>query len=387
MRELMQLSNKTILLISPQDWGSMFLSKHHYALALAERGNKLYFLNPPQISSELKRGEVVLTPSGVNPSLFLIQHRLAFPYTLKYHFGYAFHALMKFHIQKIMAALPVKPDIIWSFDLGNLYPFVFFPKSTFKIFHPVDEPRNTTALNAAIGSDVIFSVTTEILEKYSSIDVPRYFINHGISSAFADIDAAYVPKETIDIGLAGNLLRNDIDWPSLLQIVHDNEQAIFHFWGCYVPAESNIGASHEVMPFIDVLRKLDNVKLHGVVTPERLAHEIAFMDVFLICYDIMKDQSRGTNYHKVMEFLSSGRVIVSNNITAYQSSELIEMCKRRDNNEELPALFKKVIANLSIYNSRPLMDKRIAYAKDNTYQRQLDRIASHLENIKSKRYN
>ena len=41
------LRNKTILIISPQAWGKMFLSKHHYAIELAKRGNAVYFLNPP----------------------------------------------------------------------------------------------------------------------------------------------------------------------------------------------------------------------------------------------------------------------------------------------------------------------------------------------------
>ena len=38
---------------------------------------------------------------------------------------------------------------------------------------------------------------------------------------------------------------------------------------------------------------------------------------FLICYDVKKDQSKGTNYHKVSEYLVYGRPIVSNYVSAY----------------------------------------------------------------------
>ena len=43
------------------------------------------------------------------------------------------------------------------------------------------------------------------------------------------------------------------------------------------------------------------------------------MDAFLICYDVEKDQSKGTNYHKVMEYLAYGRPIVSNYVSRYAS--------------------------------------------------------------------
>ena len=42
------LRDRTILLVSPNEWGAMHVSKHHYALELAERGNRVIFLNPPR---------------------------------------------------------------------------------------------------------------------------------------------------------------------------------------------------------------------------------------------------------------------------------------------------------------------------------------------------
>lgn len=48
-------NNKTILIISPEPWGKMMISKHHYALELAKLGNEVYFLNPPNNNSIKKK--------------------------------------------------------------------------------------------------------------------------------------------------------------------------------------------------------------------------------------------------------------------------------------------------------------------------------------------
>ncbi len=54
------LNDKTILIISPQEWGKMLLSKHHYALELAKAGNIFYFLNPPDKKAELNYNSIAI---------------------------------------------------------------------------------------------------------------------------------------------------------------------------------------------------------------------------------------------------------------------------------------------------------------------------------------
>ena len=100
------------------------------------------------------------------------------------------------------------------------------------------------------------------------------------------------------------------------------------------------------------------------------------------CYDILKDQSKGTNYHKVMEYLSTGKVVVSNNITTYKPlPNLVIMTKERDNNDNLPALFKEVINKLDYYNSDDLKIERTQFANSNTYSNKIINIENLLKNI------
>jgi glycosyltransferase involved in cell wall biosynthesis len=373
----MDLRDKTILVVSPQSWGKMFISKHHYAIELARRGNKVLFLNPPE--NELVNGQngIAIVPSGVTDNLFLVHHRLSFPYRLKFHALPLFHWLMQFHVRKLLKEIgPV--DIVWSFDLGNLYPFRLLGNKAFKVFHPVDEPLNKTAIEAARDADIIFSVTQEILEKYKTFQAPKHFINHGVSDDFLQgVNQHKMLTSSVRVGFAGNLLRGDIDREILLKIMRENPTVIFECWGSYARAQSNIGGGEDAATrdFITSLRELKNVILHGPVPSAVLAKAVHDMDAFLICYDVQKDQSKGTNYHKILEYLSTGKVVISNNVTTYQHDPLlIAMTQERLHNRDLPGLFRNIIDNLHQYNSMDKQEYRIAFARDNTYTRQIERI-------------
>lgn len=380
----MVLRNKVILVISPQEWGKMLLSKHHYALELAKAGNIVYFLNPPDVTGQLPFNSIVTEQSTLNSNLFMIRHRLYFPYILKFKAISVFHVLMKPHVKRILKKIGKKVDILWSFDLGNLYPFRLFPDNMLKVFHPVDEPLTKQAIIAAHGARIVFSVTHEILDKYKPYNVPREFVNHGVSEDFlASLPQNhYQPAQAVKVGYAGNMLRPDMDRSTLLTIIRDNPKTEFHFFGSYQAKDTNIGGdeSESAQVFINNLKDASNVSLHGVLNQQQLAAAYAAMDAFLVCYDIKKDQSKGTNYHKLMEYLATGRVIISNNITTYNDKpELIMMTKERENNDSLPALFKSIINNIADYNSAPSQDTRRRFASANTYSRQLSRISELLE--------
>lgn len=374
------LQQKNIVILSPQSWGNMMLSKHHYAIELAKKGNKVYFLNPPNDPTPAER--VLVKPSGIHENLFIVENKLFFPYNLKFHALPLFHWLMKQQVKMICKHIPGNIDIVWSFDIGFTYPLYFFPAGALKIFHPVDEPSSPEAIKAAKGAAIIFSVTNEILDKYQHLSVPRHFINHGISEEFLHpITAGKRATGTIHAGFSGNLLRNDLDAGTLLTIVQENPSIQFEFWGTYRVKDSNIGGSGDTaqLHFIQALQQCPNVTLHGPVGVKDLAGNLGNMDMFLICYDVQKDQSKGTNYHKIMEYISTGKVIVSNNVTTYRDKpELVQMIAERNDNNGLPLLFKKIAGSLAVYNDITLQEKRIAFAKDNTYARQVERIEDYL---------
>ena len=377
------LTNKTILIISPQCWNHVFVSKHHYALTLAEMGNKVYFLNPIDIANPNSKEKITIEQLPENENLFCVNHTLYFPYKLKFHSISIFHWLMYFHIKKILKQINKPLDIVWSFDLGNYFPLKMLP-AKYKIFHPVDEPLNVTAYKSARGADIIFSVTKEILHRYSSYNINRYVIDHGLSTTFVsttNIKNEIINNKQIRVGLSGNHTRTDIDWPILITIIEQSPEIIFEFWGPNSLKKTKGNELNNIQQdlFIDIIKKLPNVILHGVIGTKDLASELNRMDAFLICYDILKDQSKGTNYHKILEYISTGKVIISNNITAYHNkTDLVQMSNERNNNNSLPSLFKNVINNLEIYNTPNLQNKRKLFAAENTYLKQIERIEAYI---------
>jgi hypothetical protein len=212
---------------------------------------------------------------------------------------------------------------------------------------------------------------------YHEYTVPKHFIHHGLAEEFIGSNKQIKNDKSIRVGLSGNWLRKDIDTDCLIQIVKENENVIFEFWGSYKTKQSNIGGESdtEVKRFIAELMISKNVNLHGPIHPSNLAQEFRRMDAFLICYDILKDQCHGTNYHKVMEYLSTGKVVVSNNITTYASiPNLLEMSESRTNNNNLPTIFKNVVSNLKHYNQPAFQALRSNFAKSNLYSKKIEEI-------------
>jgi len=111
--------------------------------------------------------------------------------------------------------------------------------------------------------------------------------------------------------------------------------------------------------------------LHGVTEQEALAKAMQDMDVFLFVYSANADMNAASNSHKLLEYISTGKTVVSTYVSTYKGTALLEMCK--DENE-LPALFNQVKDNISQYNSIDKQQARISYALNNSYAAQIDKI-------------
>jgi glycosyltransferase involved in cell wall biosynthesis len=372
----MQLSGKIIFIVSYENWGEMLMSKHHYAIELGKAGNKVYFINHPDKRKELKRGEVRLAPTEAR-NVTEVQHRLWHPYVLKFRFKTLYNFFTSFHIRKILRVVGVKPDVVWSFDTGNTLPLKYFPRSAVKIYMPVDGPfGHEDERRSADESDVIISVTDRILSTYSVFDKPKFRINHGVAEVFLNGAGVAPEKGKLKVGYSGSLIRNDLDTNCFLRIIKDHPDVTFEFWGEHDYKKSNIHLPQDVhnntLMFLDTLKKLPNVILHGTVNSATLAEGLKRMDVLLVCYRIKNDQ----NHHKVLEYLGTGKVIVSNYMSSYsdEDPDLIYMVENRESNDELPELFNRIINNLGVYNAEEMAAKRKKFASQYSYSNNIKRI-------------
>lgn len=374
----MVFDNKTVLILSQQDWGTMFLSKHHYAVELGKMGNQVYYVEGPNSDMSLAKGEVQINATE-HKNVFFIRHRLSFPLFVKFKLPAVYNFLIARHIKRLIKGLPQQVDAVISFDISNTLPLIAFSKCS-RILIAADDSKDKSAVDAGKGASAILGIAKELLDKYESYNVPKYLLGHGVAAYFINEEVSTKGNNPLQIGMSGNFLRRDLDRQTMLAIINENTEIVFNLWGSCNYNNSNLlsDKDNNTLAFIEALRKCKNVMLHGQVSPSVLAAALKKMDGFLICYDIEKDQSGGTNYHKVLEYLATGKVIVSNNITTYDTSDrLIQMPAER-NNVKLPALFKEVVTNIDKYNAVSQQQKRITYAKEHTYVSNLQKIASYL---------
>ena len=81
-----------------------------------------------------------------------------------------------------------------------------------------------------------------------------------------------------------------------------------------------------------------------------------------------------------MEFISTGKIVVANNITTYKNRpDLVHMFPEREHNKTLPRVFKEVINSLAHYNAETAQENRKKFARENTYSKQLMRIEELLQ--------
>ena len=369
------LKNKTIVILSPQGWGKMWVSKHHYAIELANRGNKVYFVSPPSLDKK-SHGIRFSQPVAGLDHLFEVKYSLFFPYAIRFHWKWLFNQLMYLIIRRIRKKISEPIDIVWDFTSSGYFSSLKSWYAYLNIYHPMDQIAQK--IPNTKGAQVIFSVSEVILEVFNETNIPKYFINHGLGGGFLEYayearknKHVYSPSSEPKIGYIGNLLIPCIDRPTFKQIILENPQVEFHFWGNYKLKNNN--GDDEVLSFIGFLQNQKHVFLHGPVSPDVLVKEMSAIDIFLICYSIEKDPNNSSNSHKILEYLSTGKGVVSNYISSYSDTSVLEML-REEENSRLPKLFIEVVDNLEKINSVERRLERIEFAIDNTYANQINRI-------------
>lgn len=375
------LQGKKILIVSPQPWGKIRISKHHYAVELAKAGNTVYFLNPPINGN---RFEVI--PIAEEERLFQVNFSTWMPYRLKFHARKLFDMGMKRQMGWISKKLG-GIDVLWCFD-PNVYTNLKWFGASLTIFHPVDPVNRQEQIDVAQTADILFTVSEKIRSSFSGIDVPSYFVHHGLARAFESESRKHLAAikqpgngGNVKVGYVGNLLRPVIDRPLIKSIIEEFNAVEFHFYGPYEMKGNNMGGGTdaETIEFINWLKSQDHVYLHGTRHPDELAVEMQQYDLFFLTYQFVKGQSDRSNSHKLLEYLSTGKAIISSRFLTFEVNRDIMYMPEDDDDQKMIPLMGKVINDLDHFNGPELVKKRLEFALDNTYARQLERIDECLE--------
>lgn len=361
----MVTGNKCILLISPEPWDHIFVSKHHYAVHLGKRGNKVYFLNPP-----FNRNEIIKTKYE---NVWQVNYR-GFPRGLRFYPPIFQRYFTKKVFEQLQLLCKIDFDVIWSFDNSAFYEFGALPEKVLKISHIVDLNQDFQRIKAASTADVCIGVSTSIVNRLKAYNNNVFFINHGCQICEGEGKVVLPGNNKIKATYAGNLDIPYIDWSLFKKIISDNKEVDFLLIGPW--SESEI--KHELETF-------SNVYYIGTVKSEKLKHFYVSADILLLVYKADEFQEQLSNPHKMMEYLKSGKMIVATFTQEYKDLEKIGVIAMSKMNEEYPQLFKDVIESLNSWNSATRQSARKAFALDNTYDKQIERIEKAIENTNKKK--
>lgn len=376
-----ELTNKKILIISPQPFEGLYVSKQHYAIELARRGNTIYFLEP-----SLSQGKefIQIEMLAECPSIKIIRYKAFFSLNLRFHLRFLFDWLMQLQVKKILKNINEELDIVWSFDT-NLYASLSWFGAKVRVYHVVDPVKFKHQQLLGTSADIILGVSERILRSFPEVNVPKHFINHGITGAYHQLARDFlesgVPQKSdqvVRVGYIGNLLRGPFNYPVFQKIISNHPSLQFHFWGS---DQISGDSSAESIAFVRFLKEHTNVFLHGLKKPAELVNSLRTMDAFLLAYKFIEGESDQSNSHKILEYLSTGKVVISSFVETYKGMDPLICMTEENKDDALPALFNKVINELNFYNNLSQQEKRIKLALANDYNTHINKIENLIKNL------
>lgn len=355
------IKNKNILVISPEPWGINFVSKHHYASLLSEN-NTVFFLNPPSDSHSIKKMSDSLNIIDYKP---IIRGARFLPDFLQ-------SMMTKFEIKRIEKLAGCTFDVVWNFDSSRFYA-VSTIQNKLKICHLVDLTENFQREALAKNSTICFGTTDYIVDELLKWNKKSFKISHGYNLKNSDTKSPLLLKgQKIKVGYVGNLSIPYIRWDVLLDVVQANLDCDFYFVGPV--GKSNLSrAENETDSFLK-MKRLDNVFFTGAVKSEEIPAVLQQFDILLMCYDTDNYAEQLASPHKVLEYLGAGKVVVATYTSEYEKETgLLEMV---EDINDYSLLFTKVKSNLALYNSVDNSQRRVDFARANSYQNQLKKIST-----------
>ena len=174
---------KSILIISPEEWSSHAVSKHHFALTLANLGHNVFFLDPPNPALR----HLVLKTVPDQPNLKVVQGPKVAP-GLRFYPASLRLWLETRWLTDFERTIDCAIDTIWLFENSRFFD-LRFARNRLKIYHQVDINQNFNASTAARTADVCFCTSDGILTRLLPYNPRAYKIHHGTS----------VPKQPLSL--------------------------------------------------------------------------------------------------------------------------------------------------------------------------------------------
>jgi len=354
-----------ILIISPESWDGHFVSKHHYAVTLAHQGYDVYFLNPP--IPHLKTIKIQKTDYENLWSISAPQVAKG----LRFYPTFLRNYIEKKWLYKLESKIGRYFNTIWLFENSRFYS-MGFAENRVKIYHQVDSNQDFHIQEASTSADICFCITEYIKQELQVFNDKVFKISHGINilnhkALLTTEEKNRFVQDSVNVVYLGNLDIKYIDENILYELVQKYQKVIFHFIGNY----SKNGTLYEKC------KNIKNIIWWGSVKSELIPIILDHTDITLLVYRAETYKKQLANSHKILEYLASGKVTISTYTDEYKDKrKLLEMV---DNSEDFIDRFDEVANHLNIYNSKKKQSTRRVFAKEHSYEKQLEKIQYYLK--------
>ncbi len=357
---------KNILIISPEPWSGQSVSKHHYAITLASQGKEVYFLNPP--NDNIK--DIQIYPTNYKHLYTITDNKVAkglrfYPKRLRV-------LCERRWLERVEKIIDNRFDTIWLFENSRFYD-MGFAGDRLKIYHPVDINQNFHIKEASLSADICFGTSDYIINTVNRYNKKAYKIHHGTALSSNPQSLSKEQEERfehsdINVVYVGNLdmIFVDIDIDILESLVARYSSITFHL----------VGSFDKSKPTFNLLKRYTNIIRWGRVDSSLILSILSKCDISLLLYKAYTEYQKAqlSSPHKLMEYLASGKVVVSTYVDEYKDKrELLEMV---DDSSDYLRLFESVVKDLDFYNSKDNQKMRMEFAQNHSYPKQLEKIYS-----------
>lgn len=350
------------MIISPEPWAGNFVSKHHYACELAKRGHKVIFHGPPDAKGAMRLARVAETPGDIR-----VLHAVRVFPGLRFLPAPLRITLEARWLRKVEALAGARVDVVWNFENSRFYDLGFAGRRL-KIYQQVDLNQNFYPHMAASSADLVIALSDPIAARLKSAAPNLIRLTHGHAQVPHPVDlpdgvVASFEAAQRNAVLVGNLDIAYLDVTLLAQLVKAHADVQFHFIGGYSPSSKLFRATAYA----------PNVVFWGRQPAHLLPGFLERADLLLLAYLAEEHLDQLANPHKMMEYLASGRTVLATRTLDYEDRhDLVEMARDQ---ADYANRFSAIMANPDIWNSHERIAARRAFAADNTYTRQIERIA------------
>ena len=359
------VTNKLVIfVISNEEWGKQWLSKHHYANELAKLGFTVYFVDPVKRWKFVDLFSLAVVKKKVKDNLHILFYRNNFPIRFLGKFFLRLNDyLNSYKLSKITGGADV---LWWNFDPFRFINTDFFYESK-TIYHVVDPYSHfwQDRLQAE-NADLIVCTNQKYADTYCRYGFSPLFIPHGISKdEFTDgysTQVRQIRNEVGEFAIIVGAVNNEWDFELLKSIVDKGVKILI------------LGQETNLVDWND-LKANPNIVYQGVVHAKNLKHYINAAKVCLVPYK--KRPGKHTRSPlKFLNYLAQYKPIITS-FDPFLDIPANRAIYFADKKEDFVRLTKRAM------NDNLTVDKRVvqAYLDEHEYPVLIDRILNELKQI------